>query len=150
MSFIAPAPAAQEADLPHHPFWPAISPAHCRQVMALDGTVTTMRLVFALTEAVVLVNGELKGFRLTAESKGIAMLDQVPDDEPGRLVHLYRRAVYERAKADIMERMIGFSATGDGQKRAEQQDPAIGDHYRNSLWAIRDIIGERRTTAALI
>jgi hypothetical protein len=49
-----------------------------------------------------------------------------------------------------MERMIGISATADGQKRAELQDPAIGDHYRNSLWAIRDILGERRTTVALI
>ena len=49
-----------------------------------------------------------------------------------------------------MERMIGFSATADGGARAEQRDPAIEDHYRNSLWAIRDILGVRRTAVALI
>jgi hypothetical protein len=150
MSFIAPAPTTPEPELPHHPFWPAISPADFREVANLDGTVTTPRLKFALTEAVTLVNGELKAFREWHVANGAATLDDVPDDEPGRLVHLYRRAVYERAKADLMERLIGFSATADGQKRAEQQDPAIDDHYRNSLWAIRDILGERRTTVVLV
>jgi hypothetical protein len=150
MSFIAAAPTPPEPELPHHPFWPAIAPADFREVMNCDGTVTTPRLTFALTEAVTLVNAALKAFREWNSANGAATLADVPDDEPGRLVHLYRRAVYERTKADLMERMIGVSATADGQKRAESQDPAIGDHYRNALWAIRDIIGERRTTVELI
>ena len=149
-SFIATAPITPEADLPHHPFWPAISPADFRAVMNLDGTITLPRLTFALTEAVVLVNAELKDFRLTAEANGIEHLADVPDDEHNRLEHLYRRAVYERAKGDLMERMIGFDATANGQKRAEGQEPAIDDHYRNSLWAIRDILGVRRTTVELV
>ena len=94
MSFIAPAPTTPEEDLPHHPFWPAISPADFREVMSLDGTITSARLKFALTEAVVLINGELKAFREWHQANGAAKLVEVPDDEPGRLPHLYRRAVY--------------------------------------------------------
>jgi hypothetical protein len=150
VSFIAPAPVTPESDLPHHPFWPAISPVDFRAVMSLDGTITAPRLIFALTEAVVLVNGELRAWRLAREAGGHTTLDDVPDDDPGRLAHLYTRAIYERAKADLMERLIGFSATADGQKRAEQQDPAIDDHYRNSIWAIRDLLGARRTTVEMI
>jgi hypothetical protein len=150
MSFIAPAPTQPEADLPHHPFWPAISPAHFREAMNVDGTVTTPRLVFALTEAVVTTNAALREFREQHETAGVERLADVPDEEPERLGHLYRRAVYERAKGDLMERLIGFSATADGGKRAEQQEPAISDHYRNALWAIRDILNERRTTVELI
>ena len=150
MSFIAPAPAAPEPDLPHHPFWPAISPADFRAVMNVDGTVTTARLVFALTESVTKVNAELRKFRWAAEEAGATALSDLDNDEPGRLEHLYRRAVYERAKGDLMERLINFSATADGQKRADQQDPAINDHYRNAIWAIRDITGETRTTVEMI
>ena len=150
MSFIAPAPVTPEAPLPHHPFWPAISPADFRGVMNLDGTVTTPRLIFALTEAVTLVNASLKNFRLASEMSGASTLTDIEDDEPGRLTHLYRRAVFERAKGDLMERYSTITATADGQAKAAAQEAAINDHYRNSLWAIRDILGERRTTVALI
>lgn len=118
--------------------------------MAVDGTVTTMRLVFALTEAVLRVNTDLKAWREKAQAEGVTTLAEVPDEEPGRLLHLYKRAVFERAKGDLMERYINFSATGDGQKRAEPQDPAINDHYRNSLWALRDIRGVNRTLVEMI
>ncbi|GHU34884.1 phage capsid completion protein [Betaproteobacteria bacterium] len=150
MSFIAPAPTTPEADLPHHPFWPAISPADFRAVMNVDGTVTTPRLVFALTEAVVTINNDLKAWREAAQGSGATTLAEVDPGDPVRLPFLYRRAVFERAKADLMERMIGYSATADGQKRAEAQEPAIDDHYRNALWAVRDMLGECRTTVELI
>jgi len=149
-SFIAAEPVKAEADLPHASFWPAISPTDFREVMAVDGTVTAARLKFALVEAVVLVNASLKDFRLEAEAAGVNRLSEIVEDEPGRLDHLYRRAVFERAKGDLMEKMLTFSATADGQKKAEQQEPAIDDHYRNSLWAIRDILGVQRTTVELI
>jgi hypothetical protein len=150
MSFIAPAPSAPEEDLPHHPFWPAISPEDFRAVMNVDGTVTTARLIFALIESATRINRDLLIWRKEHEARGIAKLEDIPDEEPGRLLYLYRRAVYERAKADIMERYVGFSATGDEKKRAEQQDPAINDHYRNSLWAVRDMRGVGRTLVEMI
>jgi hypothetical protein len=146
-SFIAAAPAAPEATLPHHPFWPEISPGDFRAVMNVDGAVTPARLRFALIEAVALVNSELARFRMAS---GASSLAEIPDEEPGRLEHLYRRAVFERAKGDLMERYNTIAATGDGQQRAEAQEAAINDHYRNSLWAIRDILGQRRTTVELI
>lgn len=151
MSFIAAAPQpAAEPPLPHHPWWPQIDPADFRAVSGVDGTVTTARLTHALITAVAQANAELAAFRKQHEAAGIASLAEVPDEEAGRLVHLYRRAVYEWTRADLMERMIGFDATAAGQKRAEAQEPAIDDHYRNAIWAIRDILGQRRTTVALI
>lgn len=150
MSFIAPAPTPQESPLPHHPFWPEISPADCRQVMELDGTVTAPRLAHALTEAVIHTNRELRAWRTEHEAAGHATLADVPDDEPGRLPYLYKRAVYSKAKADLMERMLNFDATASGQKKAESQEPAIDDHRRNARWAIRDILGQPRSTVELI
>lgn len=150
MSFIAPAPTPPETDLPNHPFWPVISPADFRAVANVDGTVTSARLLFALTEAVVHVNRELRAFRLAVQATGVTALADLPDDEPGRLTYLYRRAVFERAIGDLMERLIQYSATSDGGKRAEQQEPAIDDHYRNSDWAINDIRGAARMTVELI
>ena len=150
MSFIAAAPQPTEAVLPHHPFWPQIAPADCRLVMELDGTITAPRLAHALTEAVIHTNRELRAWRIGQEAAGHATLADVPDDEPGRLPYLYKRAVYSKAKADLMERMLNFDATATGQKKAESQEPAIDDHRRNARWAIRDIIGQPRSTVELI
>ncbi|MDR3300890.1 MAG: head completion/stabilization protein [Candidatus Accumulibacter sp.] len=148
MSFVAAAPAATLPDLPHHPFWPAINPGDCRALMQLDGTVSNPRLIHALTEAVVSVNHDLKAWRLQQTA---ATLEDVDDDEgQERLPFLYRRAVYETAAADLMERYLRFDATGDAQNRAEQQEPAIEDHRRNAFWAIRDLKGEARSTIELI
>jgi hypothetical protein len=150
MSFIAAASVKEEAPLPHHPFWPEISPADFRAVIGVDGTVTTARLTHALINAITLANDELSAFRRRHEERGVTCLASIPEEESGRLVYLYRRAVYEWAKADLMERMLGFDATAAGQKRSEAQEPVIDDHYRNAIWAIRDILGRRRTTVELI
>lgn len=150
MSFIAPAPQPTEDALPHHPFFPAIQPADCRAVMEFDGTITASRLAHALTEAVIDTNRELRAWRIRHEAAGHATLTDVPDDEPGRLPYLYKRAIYSKAKADLMERMLNFDATAAGQKKAESQEPVIDDHRRNARWAIRDILGLPRTTTELI
>lgn len=150
MAFIAPAPTAPEPPSPRHPFWPEISPADFRAVAGVDGTVTPARLTHALINSIALANGELRVWRQARQAEGAARLDDVPDENPGRLANLYKRAVYEWTKADLMERMVGFDATASGQKRAEGQEPAIDDHYRNALWAIRDILGVPRTTVELI
>lgn len=150
MSFIAPAPQPTEAPLPHHPFWPQIDPGDCRKVMELDGTITTPRLTHAVVEAILHTNHELRDYRLAQEAAGHATLAEVPDEEPGRLPYLYKRAVYSKAKADLMERLISFDATASGQRKAEAQEPAIDDHRRNARWAIRDLRGESRSTVELI
>jgi len=150
MSFVATAPAQPLPDLPHHPFWPAINPNECRDVMQLDGTVTNQRLTHALIEAIVYVNSELKGWRLECEANGCTKLDDVPDEDPERLIHLYRRAVFEQAAADLMERYARFDATGEAQSRAEQQAPVIENHRRNAFWAVRDILGQARSNMELL
>ncbi len=119
-------------------------------VMELDGTITAPRLAHALTEAVIHTNRELRAWRIEQEAADHATLADVPDDEPGRLPYLYKRAVYSKAKADLMERMLNFDATATGQKKAESQEPAIDDHRRNARWAIRDILGQPRSTVELI
>lgn len=150
MSFIAAAPQPTEDALPHHPFWPAIAPADCRHVMELDGTITAARLAHVLTEAVISTNRELRAWRIEQEAAGHAALADIPDDEPGRLPYLYKRAIYSKAKADLMERMLNFDATAAGQKKAESQEPAIDDHRRNARWAVRDMLGIARSSVELI
>ncbi|MDR1463645.1 MAG: head completion/stabilization protein [Azoarcus sp.] len=152
MTFVAAAPVPPEAPLPHHPFWPGVCPGTFRDSMSIDGNVSAPRLLLALTEAVVFVNAELKKWRISQEQAGHIELAAVPDDdgEPHWRIHRYLRAVYETAAADIMERYRQFDATGDAQSRAEQQQPAIDDHRRNAFWAIRDILGQTRTTVELL
>jgi hypothetical protein len=150
MTFVATAPAAPSEDLPNHPFWPKINPDDFRELMRVDGTVTAPRVKHALIEATAYINGQLRDWRWIQETKGILRLTDVPDEEPGRLEHLYRRAIYEWASADLIQRYLRYDATGDAQQRAEPQQLAVDDHRQNSFWAVRDILGLPRSTVELI
>jgi hypothetical protein len=151
MTFVAPAPAAPAEDLPHGAFWPAINPDEFRSAMHVDGTVTTPRLQYALINAIVTVNNELRAWRKRQEAKNIPTLaDVLDDDGPERRHYLYQRAIYELAAADLMEHYLRYDATGDAQQRAGQQLETIDDHRRNAVWAIQDIQGLPRSTVELI
>ncbi|MDR1853484.1 MAG: head completion/stabilization protein [Azoarcus sp.] len=154
MSFVATAPAEPLPPINSHPFWPAIEPDECRQLMDLDGNVTNARLVFVLTEAIVSVNADLKCWRKQLEQAGVPSLDAIVDEEapvaPSRLVYLYQRAVCERAHAELIERYLRYDATGEGTATADELQATADNHRRNSFYAVRDLKGEPRSTMELL
>lgn len=125
-------------------WWPEIDVADAREVIRISGTVTQVRLVESLQNAVWSVNRELSGW---ADAQRELTPDELTDP---RLVGLYRRAVYCYAKAELIERYRDFDLTGAGSTRAENTDDAAADTRRNLRWAIRDILGKSRTTVEML
>lgn len=124
-----------------------------REKHRIDSTITAERLREALIEAIATVNGELTSWRLLREVEGHTTLAAVPAeqiDDVSINVHRYIRAIGCYAKASLMERYRDFDATNEGNKRADELQPSIGDLHRDYRWAITDIIGVQRTTIALI
>lgn len=146
MSFMAtPDPTHNSlADAPsviiEQAWWPDIDCDDARSVLRLNGTVTDARLVESLGNATYSINHELRSWaQLQVDLEPAELVDK-------KSIHLYRRAVYFYAKAELTERYRDFDTTGAGERRAEKLDDAIDESRRIVRWAISDILGRPRLT----
>ena len=152
----SPAPAATPpgTDLDFGPFWPSIDVNHFRDTQRIGGTaIPDARLTAALIGAVIAVEHDLSAWRADREAEGKAKLEDVAQDTygtEGRLVLLWRRAVYAFATADLAETHRDVTATNTGQARAPELDNRADDHRRNGIHAVREILGVNRTAVELI
>lgn len=157
-SFIAlgdstPAPTTPQDSISNIPFFPAIQLSQVREVQRLDSTVTPARLRAAVIEAMADVNAELAVWADGHKSLGVAKLADLPADQidgESIKVQRYRRAVYCRAHASLIERFRSFDATKDGHDEADKLDITVDDLRRDARWAIRDLLGVSRTTIELL
>jgi len=146
-------PGNDEGNISSDPFWPVISLNTLRAIMRTDGTITTERLRHAVIDAVAAVNSDLRGWASDRQSEGHEQLAEVPSQTVNNesvLVHWYRRAVYSMARANLYERYLDSSATGEAVKDTAARDQTANDLYRDARFAIRDILGETHTTVELI
>lgn len=145
----AVAPAAVQGD----PWFPSIDPAALRLAERIDNAVTDERLRAVVVNAMMSVDRDLAAWADAHKAAGVAALAALPAptyDGESRLVALYRRAVYSAAKAEVVERYRDVDTTGAGQRRAEDLEPTVDEHRRNSRWAVSDLLGRTRTTVELI
>lgn len=134
-------------------FWPEIKLLDLRTSMRINGKVTTDRLMHAAMEAVLHTNDQLAEYRSSQEAEGHASLEAVPAElinKVSPLVYRYRRAVYSFTKASLTESYRDIDTTRDGEKHAEALSTQIDMLWRDSRWAIRDILNEDRGLAELV
>jgi hypothetical protein len=134
-------------------WFPDIELEKMRAAERVGGAVSDDRLQQAVIAAMSSVNDELAVWKLLQLGKGYAKLIDVPSPQinnTSRLVMLYHRAVYSVAHADLIERYSDYDTTNSGGKRAQEVLDTVADQQRNARWAVRDILGQRRTTVELI
>jgi len=134
-------------------WFPDLDGEHMRAALRLDGSITDARLEVAAVNALIQVNAELADYQAQREAEGHAALANVPAKQiqgESQLLHLYRRAIYCSAGAELAERYRDYSATGDGAERAEALTPTADEYRRDARWAIRSILGRVHTTVELI
>ena len=115
--------------------------------------ITDARVRQALIAAIIRIGRDLEEWRLDQVTAGFATLDQVPAlriDDQSELAILYRRAVFTAAKAEIVERFVDVDLTGRGEREASQLDPTVAELRRDSVHAVREILGVGRMTVDLI
>ena len=134
-------------------FWPDIDADYLRASLRMDGTVSNARLELAAVNAMLSVNRELAMLRAEYMAEGYATLADVPAAELqglSGLIHLYRRAIYCTAGAELAERYRSFDATAAGNQRADELTPSIDEYRRDARYAIRDLLGITHSTVELI
>ena len=144
---------AEQFTLTNDGFWPDIDADQLRASLRLDGTVSNDRLEQAAVNAMLSVNRELANLQAEYQAEGYATLAAVPAAELqglSGLIHLYRRAIYCTAGAELAERYRTFDATAAGNQRADDLTPSIDEYRRNARYAIRDLLGVTHSTVELI
>lgn len=135
------------------PFWPDINAADMRSAVRLDGQVDDGRLRHACREAILRVNDELADWRIAQERAGypslVAMPADVVDGESA-LLFRYHRAVWCTAKALLTEGYRDIDTTREGEKHAEALTSQIDSAWRDSQWALRDMMGLPRSLAEIV
>lgn len=136
-------------------FWPDLNTGDFADASRLDGTVATPRLIAALTDAISMVNRE-QALRLLKQQKieqGFSSLAAVPASQingESEAVMLYRKAVYNEARALLTEHYRDFDTTTDGDKRAKTLDPQIDAYRRDVRRAIADLTEQPYSVIELI
>ena len=145
--------AAEPHPISNDGWWPDLDGEAVRAALRLDSSISAMRLEVALVNAVLSVNRELDDYKATQLSLGYADLAAVPGpliQGVSRPVHLYLRAVYCTAGAELAERYRSYDSSTAGDKNAEELTPSIDEYRRDARWAMRDLLGKGRTTVELI
>ena len=134
-------------------FFPDIDPAQFAGEMRIRDGVTPERRRRALIDAIITVGNQLVAWRETRVLGGLATLAAVASpkiDGESRLVQLYRTAVFSEAKAKLVERYRDADITKAGKDQVEDLEPSIGELRRDSVYAVRDILGVGRIVVELI
>ena len=121
--------------------------------MRLDGEVTPERLTHAAVEAMTRVNDELKAWRTIQQQLHHEALRDIPAETVNGqsvLVNRYLRAVYSTTKALLLEGYRDIDTTREGEKHAEALSTQVDAAWRDSQWAIRDIMGLPRNLAEIV
>jgi hypothetical protein len=134
-------------------FWPDIDGDDLRAALRIDASVTNARLQEAVVAAIISVNRELLARKHAWQDAGHATLATVPADTINGLSTLhttYSRAIYSSTAAEVAERYRSYDTTNSGESKAADQGSSADEYRRDARWAIRDLLGSRRTTVELI
>jgi hypothetical protein len=134
-------------------WWPDLDGESVRAALRLDASISAMRLEVALVNAILSVNRDLGDYQTAQRALGHTSLEAVPGpliQNMKRPVHLYLRAVYCTAGAELAERYRSYDSTNDGNSNADELTPSVDEYRRDARWAMRDLSGISRATVELL
>lgn len=142
-----------EGTIRNNSFFPDIKLSELRAAQNLDSTVTTQRLKKAIIDAISRTNQDLFEWRLEQQAIGYISIDLIPCEKINNeslFIHQYRHAIYCLTNAFIIEKYRNFDATAQGIKKSEDVLETANDLYRETRYAVRDILGIPHSTFELV
>ena len=152
MSFIPSAnhPSQTSGKVSNNGFFPDIDITQFREVMRVEQPVSNQRTKQALLDAILSVNHELRAWPATQHYN---VLTEVPSEQYGevsQVTHHYQSAVFNKAKALLLENYRDFDSTKSGHERADQMEERVDDYLRRSRESIRRLLGTAKINIELI
>lgn len=151
--FIAGGDTTSAHPITNADFWPDLDGQHLRAAMRIDSSVTDDRLDQATVNAMIEANRELAAHRTARKAEGHAALAEVPAEQindESELLHLYRRIVYCRALAELIERYRSYDTTNSGEQKVTEEQTSPDQLRRDARFALRNILGVSQHTVELL
>ena len=142
---------AQDSIIANEAFYPDLSTNEFRSSMRVGTTIPLMRVSHALVNAMIKVNKDLEPFQ--AANTAYASLDLIPAAilfDHSVLVHHYKTAVFNEAKARLTERYRDYDSTNSGSDQADKLEESINDYRQVARESIRSILGKPRASIKLL
>lgn len=141
----------QDSPLTNDGFWPDLNLADFQKARSIPADVAAETVAEALITAVAEVNGELAGIQDKHRAAGCDSTDTVPGvrmNGVSQLTAQYKKAVYARAKADLMGEFasVGRRESHPGQESGETRNGLLAE----AAMVIRQIKGLKRATVRMV
>lgn len=141
----------QEATLTNDGFWPDLSLSEFQRQRSIPPTLHETTVTQALLAAVAEINGALVEVVRAKKNAGFTTAGSVPGPEmdgDNALTARYKKAVYARAKADLMGEFAAISRREDNTNQDAPQTRA--GLLSEAAFAIRGIKGLKRVGVRLV
>ena len=132
-------------------FYPDFSLSAFRDAMRVGSTIPDGRVKTAVIDAALKTLQDLLPLR--NRYSDYEKLEDVPSDKMDGisvLLHRYRSAVYNEAKASLTEKYRDFDSTQSGHDEADKLEMTIDDYRRVARENIRALLGKPRATIKIL
>lgn len=146
-------PAADLTEIGNIDFFPDIRVADFRAALKVVDAIPAPRVVWELKRAMLATNRELHTWRVAQAAAGIARLADMDTDmygDEGALTLHYLSAVYNRAKAFLIEKGRDIDVTNDGADHAAFAEKTVEEHFRAVREALAAILGRPDAMVELV
>jgi hypothetical protein len=141
----------QEIIVKNDGFWPDINIADFQKSRSITAAISADLIRDALLTAISEVNISLERFKTKHIAKGIYAvngINGISSDGINSVMALYKKAIYSRAKADLIGEFVAISNVK--QKIDANQNEMESKLLAEGTRAIRAILGYRRSSVELI
>ena len=153
MSFSGNPTKFAERQIVNDGFWPNFSLAQFQEAYRLPGEYLVETLVDGLTTAMIEVNQDLASLKARWQSAGVSCLKSAdPTVLPERTFQAatYRRAVYCRAKANLLPQFATITRRESAENTGKEAPERAETFLAFSQAAVRSLQGRGRITAVLL
>ncbi|WP_392551230.1 head completion/stabilization protein [Orbus wheelerorum] len=132
-------------------FWPDLNLADFQRERSMSPNLNVALLSQALVSAMIEINITLENYQITQKAKGINLAQEIgviSFDGLSSTVIIYNKAVFARAKADLIGEFVSISNREDkiGESQLQMAKSLIAESSRE----VRKILGLKRTSVVLI
>ncbi len=147
-------------------FFPDLDLETLQKRYRIDGSLSLEALFGAVLSAVIYTNQDLYQWACKKAREGYSRLSDVPAPEYGfelvpagtdpqiipslHYVGLYEHAVFARVKGELTRENSHHTLGKEGIQRQMSYHDLSNDFYRQAIWAVRQIKGEKRIRAGFI
>lgn len=141
----------QYATLENNGFWPDLALDEFQRQRSIPPSIDQETIKQALLTSVTAINDELQGVATEKQKKGYATAQDVPGVRMGAdnsLVAQYKKAVFARAKADLMGEFAAVSRRDENTNQDAPQTKA--SLLAEASFVLRSMKGKKRVGINLI